>query len=104
VNPMTAEQQIEGGIIFGLTAALYGKLTIENGRVLEDNLDTYEIIRMSETPEIDIHWISTRVEQWGGLGEPSTPVIAPAVCNALYKITGRRIRSLPIRDYYLQVS
>jgi isoquinoline 1-oxidoreductase beta subunit len=103
VNPMTAEEQIEGGILFGLTAALNGKLTIENGRVLEDNLDTYEIIRMAEAPEIDIHWITLSTEHWGGLGEPSTPVIAPAVCNALYKITGRRIRSLPIRDYYLQI-
>jgi len=103
VNPMTAEEQVEGSVLFGLSAALYGKLTVENGRILEDNLDTYGILRMHETPEIDIHWALSGADKWGGLGEPATPVIAPAVCNALYKITGRRIRSLPITDYYLQV-
>ncbi|MBT4162795.1 MAG: xanthine dehydrogenase family protein molybdopterin-binding subunit [Gammaproteobacteria bacterium] len=103
VNPMTAEEQVEGAILFGLTAALYGKLTVENGQILEDNLDTYEIIRMHEAPEIKIHWALSGAGRWGGLGEPATPVIAPAVCNAIYKITGRRIRSLPIKDYYLQV-
>lgn len=103
VNPMTAEEQVEGSVIYGLSAALYGKLTIENGRILEDNLDTYGLLRMHEMPEIDIHWALSGSNKWGGLGEPATPVIAPAVCNALYKITGRRIRSLPIRDYYLQI-
>ncbi len=103
VNPMTAEEQVEGGIMFGLSAALYGKLTVENGRILEDNLDTYEILRLNEAPEVRIHWVLSGGDKWGGLGEPATPVIAPAVCNALYKITGRRIRSLPISDYYLQV-
>ena len=102
VNPLTAEEQVEGGIIFGLTAALYGKLTVENGKVLEDNLDTYELLRMNETPEINIIWANSGGDKWGGLGEPATPVIAPAVCNAIYRITRRRIRALPIRDYYLQ--
>lgn len=102
VNPLTAEEQVEGGIVFGLTAALYGKLTVENGRILEDNLDTYEILRMADTPEINIHWALSGGDKWGGLGEPATPVIAPAVCNALYQVTGRRIRSLPVKDYYLQ--
>ena len=102
VNPLTAEEQVEGGILFGLSAALYGKLTVENGRILEDNLDTYEILRMHETPEINIHWALSGGDKWGGLGEPATPVVAPAICNALYAITRRRIRTLPIRDYYLQ--
>lgn len=102
VNPLTAEEQIEGGIIDGLSAALYGKLTVENGRILEDNLDTYEILRMNETPEIKIHWALSGGDKWGGLGEPATPVVAPAICNALFPITQRRIRTLPIRDYYLQ--
>lgn len=104
VNPQTARQQVEGATLFGLSAALYGKLTIENGRVLEDNFDTYEILGMSELPEIDVHFVPAAGERWGGLGEPATPVIAPAVCNALYQVTGRRIRSLPISDYYLQVA
>ncbi len=102
-NPLTAEEQVEGSIIFGLSAAIYGKLTVEAGRILEDNLDTYEVLHMDEAPEIDIHWVLSGGDHWGGLGEPATAVIAPAVCNALYKITGRRIRSLPIRDYYLTV-
>ena len=102
-NPMTAEEQVEGGLLYGLSAALYGKLTVEAGRILEDNLDTYEVLRMDETPEVEIHWELSGGEHWGGLGEPATAVIAPAVCNALHKITGRRIRSLPVRDYYLTI-
>lgn len=102
-NPMTAEEQVEGSILYGLSAALYGKLTVEAGRILEDNLDTYEVLRMEDTPEIEIHWELSGGDHWGGLGEPATAVIAPAVCNALFKITGRRIRSLPVRDYYLTV-
>jgi isoquinoline 1-oxidoreductase beta subunit len=103
VNPLSAEEQVEGAILFGLTTALYGKLTIENGKILEDNFDTYEIVRMAEVPEINIHWSLSGGEHWGGLGEPATPVVAPAICNALYNITGRRIRSLPVRDYYLTI-
>ncbi len=103
VNPLSAEAQVEGGIVFGLSAALYGKLTVEAGRILEDNLDTYEILQIDEAPEVIVHWALSGGDHWGGLGEPATPVIAPAVCNALFKITGRRLRSLPIRDYYLQI-
>lgn len=103
VNPTGAEKQVEGGIIFGLSAALYGKLSIDKGKVLEDNLDTYEVLGMADSPPIDIHWSLSGGDHWGGLGEPATPVIAPAVCNALSKITKRRIRTLPIRDYYLRV-
>ncbi len=103
VNPIGAEEQVEGGIIYGLSAAIYGKLTVENGVVLEDNLDTYEMLGMHEAPNIKIHWALSGGDHWGGLGEPSTPLIAPAVCNALFKITGRRIRSLPIKDYVLRV-
>ncbi len=103
VNPQTARQQVEGATLFGLSAALYGKLTIESGQVLEDNFDTYEILGMAELPEINVHFVpAVADDRWGGLGEPATPVIAPAVCNALYEVTGRRIRSLPISDYYLQ--
>ena len=102
VNPLTAEMQIESGILYGLTAALYGKLTVENGVVLEDNLDTYRIVTMQEAPLIETHFALSGGDKWGGLGEPSTPPVAPAVCNALYKITGRRIRILPIKDYLLR--
>ncbi|MEX0943756.1 MAG: molybdopterin cofactor-binding domain-containing protein [Pseudomonadales bacterium] len=102
VNPMTAEMQIESGVIFGLTAALYGKLTVENGRILETNFDTYRMVTMNEAPIMETHFALSGGDKWGGLGEPSTPPVAPAICNALYRIIGRRIRSLPIKDYYLR--
>jgi isoquinoline 1-oxidoreductase beta subunit len=102
VNPLTAEEQVESAVIFGLTAALYGKLTIENGRVLENNFDTYQMITMEDAPVMETHFALSGGDKWGGMGEPATPPVAPAVCNALYRITGRRIRSLPIKDYYLQ--
>ena len=101
VNPMTAEQQVESGIVYGLTAALYGKLTVENGVVLEDNFDTYRMLSMDEMPLIETHFALSGGDKWGGMGEPATPPVAPAVCNALYSITRRRIRSLPIKDYLL---
>ncbi|MEO2177846.1 MAG: molybdopterin cofactor-binding domain-containing protein [bacterium] len=102
VNPLTAEMQIESAIIFGLSAALFGKITIEKGRVLEDNFDTYRVLSLSETPVIETHWLLSGGENWGGLGEPGLPCVAPAVINAIYGITRRRIRSLPVSDYFLQ--
>ena len=101
INPTTAEMQVESAIIFGLSAALFGKLTVENGIVLEDNYDSYHVIRMSDAPIIETHFALSGGDKWGGLGEPATPPVAPAVCNALYQITGRRIRALPIQDYLL---
>ncbi len=102
INPLTAEMQVESAIVFGLTAALYGKLTVEKGVVLEDNFDTYRMLSMAEMPVVKTHFALSGGDKWGGLGEPATPPVAPAVCNALYKITGRRIRVLPIKDYFLQ--
>ncbi len=102
VNPAIAEAQIESGIIYGLSAALYGKITIEKGRVLEDNFDTYHVIQQSEVPIMETHWLLSGGDKWGGLGEPGLPCVAPAIVNALHKITKRRIRSLPISDYYSQ--
>ena len=104
VNRLAAEQQVESGIVFGLSAALYGKLSIDRGRVLEDNLDTYRLVAMEDMPVIETHFALRGGDHWGGLGEPSTPPVAPAVCNALFKITGRRIRSLPLKDYILSAS
>jgi len=102
VNPLTAKEQVESAIVFGLTAALYGKLTVENGRILETNFDTYRMLEMSETPVMETYFVPATDDKWGGMGEPGVPCVAPAVCNALYRITQRRIRSLPIKDYYLQ--
>ncbi len=102
VNPLTAEMQVESSIVYGLTAALYGKLTVENGVILEDNFDTYRMLSMAEMPVLETHFALSGGDKWGGMGEPATPPVAPAVCNALYKITGQRIRILPIKDYFLQ--
>ena len=98
VNPDTIEAQVESGIIYGLTAAMYGEITIENGQVVQGNFPEYEMIRMSTSPEIEVHIIESG-EALGGLGEPATPPIAAAVTNALYILTGQRVRNLPIKNH-----
>ena len=103
INPDTVEQQVESGIIFGLTAALYGEITIENGRVAQNNFPDYDMVRMAQTPEIQVHIIESG-EPLGGLGEPATPPIAAAVTNAAYILTGQRIRELPIMNHNLSLS
>lgn len=104
INPLTAEEQVESSIIFGLTAALYGKLTVENGRINEVNFDTYEMMKMKDTPLMETHFALSGGDKWGGMGEPATPPIAPAVCNAVSKITGKRTRALPLVDYFFTVA
>ncbi len=98
VNPDTVEAQVESGIIFGLSAALYGEITIENGRVVQGNFPDYEMVRMATAPEIDVHIVESG-EALGGLGEPATPPIAAAVTNAIYILTGQRVRELPIKNH-----
>lgn len=101
VNPQTAEMQVESGVVYGLSAALHGKMTVEKGQILEDNFDTYRVLTLAETPVMETHFALSGGDKWGGLGEPSLPPVAPAVCNAVYRITGRRIRALPLGDYLL---
>ena len=96
VNPDTVRAQMEGGIVYGLTAALKGRITIEGGKVKESNFHDYPMLRMDEMPVIDVHIVASSFEP-GGVGEPATPPIAPAVANAVFAATGRRIRALPIR-------
>lgn len=95
VNPDTVEAQMEGGIVFGITAALYGEITIEGGRVAQSNFHDYALLRMNEMPEVEVH-LAPSGDAHGGVGEPGVPPAAPAVCNALYTLTGRRVRKLPI--------
>lgn len=95
VNRNIVHAQAEGGILFGLSAALYGEINIEGGQVKERNFDTVRSVRMSETPQIDIHIVESN-DKPGGMGEPSVALVAPAVCNAIYAATGKRLRSLPI--------
>jgi isoquinoline 1-oxidoreductase subunit beta len=101
VNPLTVAEQIEGSVVWGLTAALYGQITIEQGRVVEGNFDDYPMLRLDAMPEVETHLALTGGSKWGGIGEPGVPPIAPAVCNAIFKITGKRIRSLPLRNHDL---
>lgn len=96
INPDVVRQQMEGGIIFGLTAALYGEIHLENGAVVESNFHDYRMLRLAETPEIDVHIVPSAAAP-SGVGEPGVPPIAPAVANALYAATGQRLRSLPLR-------
>ena len=96
VNPNTIEAQIESGIVYGLTAALYGKIDIDKGRVAQSNFHDYQALRMHEMPKVETH-IVAKGDPLGGIGEPGTPPIAPAVCNALRALTGKPVRSLPIK-------
>ncbi|TFG85605.1 MAG: xanthine dehydrogenase family protein molybdopterin-binding subunit [Hyphomicrobiales bacterium] len=95
VNPAIVESQIESGIIFGLTAALWGEITLEGGKVRETNFDKYRLMRLNEAPVIEVMLLDS-AESPGGIGEPSTAVVAPAVCNAIFAATGKRVRRLPI--------
>ncbi|HEV2672025.1 MAG TPA: molybdopterin cofactor-binding domain-containing protein, partial [Gemmatimonadales bacterium] len=95
VNPSTIEAQMQGGIVYGLSAALQGAITIENGRVTQSNFHDYPVLRLAEMPVVEVHIVPS-TEEPGGVGEPGTPPIAPAVCNAIYAATGKRIRRLPI--------
>ena len=101
VNPLTIEAQIESAIVYGLTAALYGKLTVEDGAVREGNFDTYRMLRLAETPVMETHLALGGGAEWGGIGEPGLPPAAPAVCNAIFRVTGKRVRSLPLSEHDL---
>ena len=96
VNPETIRAQIEGGIVYGLTAALKGEITIANGRVEQANFNDYDVVRINESPQIEVHIVESN-DGPGGIGEPGTPPIAPAVCNAIFAATGKPVRRLPIR-------
>ncbi len=95
VNPDTIKAQMESGITFGLSAALYGAITLKNGRVEQGNFHNYQLVRMEVMPKVEVHIISS-VEPPGGVGEPGLPPIAPAVANALFAVSGARVRSLPM--------
>lgn len=101
VNPSIIEAQMESGIIFGLSAALFGEITFKNGQPVQGNFDEYRVLRMDETPTIEVHVVDSK-EALGGVGEPGTPPIAPAVANAIFAATGVRARSLPLSNVNLK--
>jgi isoquinoline 1-oxidoreductase beta subunit len=101
VNPRIVEQQIEGGIVFALEAALHGGITIEGGRVREGNFDTFRTLTMRDCPAIETHLLPSGGDVWGGAGEPGVPPVAAALCNAIHAATKKRIRSLPVAQHDL---
>ena len=103
VNPDSVRAQMEGCVAFGLTAALYGEITFENGRVRQRNFHDYPILRMNEMPAVEVHIVDT-TDKMGGVGEPGVPPVAPALANAIFATTGKRIRRLPIRPDDLKTS
>jgi isoquinoline 1-oxidoreductase beta subunit len=96
INPHILRQQVEGGIIYGLSATLKGQITIERGRVKETNFNTHDMLRFDEAPVVEVHLVESR-ERPTGAGEATNPATVPAVINAVYAATGRRIRTLPVK-------
>jgi len=97
VNPAQIERQVEGSFVYGLSAALHGEITIKDGRVEQENFDTYPVLRMDEMPKVETVIVASG-GFWGGVGEPTIAVAAPAVLNAIFAATGKRIRSLPLKN------
>ena len=96
VNPNGVRAQVESAAIYALTATVKDAITVERGRVVQSNFNDYEMIRMNEAPPIAVHLVMSE-ERPTGIGEPTVPVIAPAICNAIFAATGKRLRRLPIR-------
>ena len=97
VNPAIVRAQMESGIIYGLSAALYGEITLADGAVEQGNFPDYDAVRLAEAPTMAVHLVDSGASAIGGVGEPGTPPIAPAVANAIFAATGKRLRSLPLR-------
>jgi isoquinoline 1-oxidoreductase beta subunit len=97
VNPDTIQAQMESGIVFGLSAALYGEVTIKDGRVEQTNFGDYRVLRIHEVPQVDVHIVKS-LEAPGGIGEPGTSCVMPALTNALFAASGKRIRKLPVGE------
>jgi isoquinoline 1-oxidoreductase beta subunit len=103
VNPLTVEMQIEGATVDALAAALYGEITLENGAVEQSNFHDYRMLRMAQTPKIE-PVILPSGGRWGGVGEPPVAVVAPALCNAVFAATGKRVRSLPLKNSDIKIA
>lgn len=95
VNPDTVQAQLQSGVMFGVTAALYGEITLKNGRVQQANFDSYQLLRINEAPAVEVHLVNS-VEPPGGMGEAGTSGIVPAIANAVFAATGKRLRKMPI--------
>ncbi len=102
VNPQQIEAQVEGSFVYGLSAALYGECTLKDGRIQQSNFHDYQPLRMDEMPKVETHILASGGPVWGGVGEPTIAVAAPAVLNAIFAATGKRIRDLPLKNHDLK--
>ncbi len=103
VNPNVVDQQMQGSVVMAMTAMLYGENRIDKGRVIDTNFDSYRMMRIDEMPQVENHIVPS-LDFWGGIGEAGLPPIAPAICNAIFAATGKRIRSLPLKHHKLDKS
>src|SRR5262249_4822031 len=101
VNPLTVELQTESAVVYGLAAVLYGEITIKDGRVEQANFHDYPMLRLAEMPRVETVIVASG-GFWGGVGETAVPPLAPALCNAIFWATGKRIRSLPLKNHDLR--
>jgi isoquinoline 1-oxidoreductase beta subunit len=101
INPLNAAEQLEGSVCWELSHALYGGLDLRNGRFMNNNFDTYNLMRIHQMPEVEVHFALSQDGWWGGMGEPGGPPTPPAVANAIFFATGKRIRSTPINRHDL---
>ena len=101
VNPLTIAEQMEGGVVWGLTATLFGEITVKDGRIEQSNFHDYPMVRLAEAPKVE-SIIMPSGGFWGGVGEPPPALVAPALCNAIFAATGKRIRALPLKSHDLR--
>jgi isoquinoline 1-oxidoreductase beta subunit len=97
VNPQQIAAQVEGSVVYGLSAAMYGEMTVDKGRMTELNFDRYEVLRLAEMPQVETVIVPSG-DFWGGVGEPTICVVTPAVLNAIHAATGKPVRDLPLKN------
>ena len=101
INPLIIKNQVESCIVYGLSAALYGEITLEDGAIMQKNFDNYPLLKLSEMPEVETHFALSGGDKWGGIGEAALPAAPAAVANAIFAATGKRIRSIPFKHHDL---